>query len=52
MNVTVNWPVKAEFCWRRLGTYRYYDMHQVVAQAMSRAKKELQHSGMPLTEAA
>jgi UDP-galactopyranose mutase len=36
----------------RLGTYRYYDMHQVVAQAMSIANKELQRHGMPVAEAA
>ena len=37
----------------RLGTYRYYDMHQVVAQAISMAKKELQRCGnSPLAEAA
>ncbi len=36
----------------RLGTYRYYDMHQVVAQAITTAHKELQRLGMPLAEAA
>lgn len=35
----------------RLGTYRYFDMHQVVAQAISTAKKELQRLGMPLLAA-
>ena len=34
----------------RLGTYRYYDMHQVVAQAISIAQKELQRR--PQTKAA
>jgi UDP-galactopyranose mutase len=30
----------------RLGTYMYYDMHQVVAQAICAADKELQRRGM------
>ena len=36
----------------RLGTYMYYDMHQVVAQAMTTAEKELQRAGVPIAEAA
>jgi UDP-galactopyranose mutase len=36
----------------RLGTYTYYDMHQVIAQAINSAEKELERRGIPLTAAA
>src|SRR5206468_5129806 len=36
----------------RLGTYTYYDMHQVVAQAIHTAEKELQQHGVPTPLAA
>lgn len=36
----------------RLGTYTYYDMHQVVAQAIHTAEKELERSGIPVARAA
>ena len=36
----------------RLGTYQYYDMHQVVAQAMTMAEKELSPTRIPLADAA
>jgi UDP-galactopyranose mutase len=36
----------------RLGTYTYYDMHQVIAQAINSAEKELVRCGIPLAAAA
>ena len=36
----------------RLGTYMYYDMHQVVAQALNIAQKELGHHVAHLSHAA
>jgi UDP-galactopyranose mutase len=36
----------------RLGTYTYYDMHQVIAQAINSAEKELKRRGIPLAAAA
>jgi UDP-galactopyranose mutase len=36
----------------RLGTYQYYDMHQVVAQAMTMADRQLERRPAQLTEAA
>jgi len=36
----------------RLGTYTYYDMHQVIAQAINSAEKELERRGIPLAAAA
>ncbi len=31
----------------RLGSYRYYDMHQVIAQALTMAERDTRHDGRP-----